>query len=58
MVRSNVANESADNFVIAHAAMQPAEKEHELHASGNDGGQDGVPMGGHGIPSERMLVCP
>jgi hypothetical protein len=34
----DVADESADDFVIAHAAMQPAEKEHELYAGGNDGG--------------------
>src|SRR6266850_4141822 len=47
MIRGDVADEGTDDFVVTHAAMQPAEKQHELHASGNDRGQDAVPMCGH-----------
>src|SRR5882724_1696370 len=47
MIRGDVADEGADDFVVTHAAMQPAEKQHELHAGGNDRGQDAVPMCGH-----------
>jgi len=36
MIRGDVADEGADDFVVTHAAMQPAEKQHELHAGGND----------------------
>jgi hypothetical protein len=47
MICGNVADESAHDFVIAHAAMQPAEKQNELHSDGNDGGQNANPIGGH-----------
>ena len=38
MIGGNVADESPRDFVIADAAMQPAQEQDELHASGNDGG--------------------
>jgi hypothetical protein len=28
--------------------MQPAQKQNKLYTGGNDGGQNGVPVGGHG----------
>jgi hypothetical protein len=50
MIRRNVADEGVRDFVVAHAAMQPAEKHSELHGAGNDRGQNGKPGCGHGIP--------
>ncbi len=43
----DVSDESAHNFVIAHAAVQPAEKQDELHADGKDRGEYAVPVCGH-----------
>jgi hypothetical protein len=51
----DVAHERANDLVIAHAAVQPAEKKHELYTGGNDGGQNGVPMDGHGIPCAELI---
>jgi len=36
-----VADEGAIDFVVAHAAVQPAEKQDELHAGGGCGGEWG-----------------
>src|SRR6267143_7207064 len=52
MIRGDIANKGAGDFVIAHAAVQPAEEQDKLHASAKDGRQNAVPMGGHGIPLE------
>jgi hypothetical protein len=38
MRERKVANKGAIDFVVAHAAMQPAQKHYELHAGGSDGG--------------------
>jgi len=38
MVRGDVVDESAHDFVVAHAAVQPAKEEDELHGDGDDGG--------------------
>ena len=48
VIRGDVADESTSDFVIAHAAMQPSEKQHELHADGKERGKHGVPVSGHG----------
>jgi hypothetical protein len=50
MIRGDVAHKGAGDFVIAHAAMQPAEKQYKLHAGGKESRQDAVPVGEHGIP--------
>jgi len=47
MIRGDVANEGARDFVVAHAAMQPAEKDDELHADGKGRGGQSVPVCGH-----------
>src|SRR5579859_2449563 len=47
MVGGDVAHEGAHDFVVAHAAMQPAQEEDELHADGNERGQDSGPVEGH-----------
>jgi hypothetical protein len=47
MVCGDVTHKRAHNFVVAHAAVQPAQEEHELHADGNEGGQNGGPVDGH-----------
>src|SRR5260370_302467 len=46
MIGGNVEHESAGDFIVAHAAVQAAEEQNKLHASGNDGGYYGVPVGG------------
>jgi hypothetical protein len=56
MDRSDVAHESADDFVVAHTAMQPAKEENELDASGKNCGQYDVPVGGHGVPLDVKEV--
>src|SRR5581483_10742674 len=43
-----IAHEGVNNLVIAHAAVQPAEKERELHEAGNRRGEKAVPMERHG----------
>src|SRR5271165_6938546 len=48
VVEGYVADEGAVDFVIAHAAVQPAQEEDELHAGGGDGGQGGEEVRGHG----------
>lgn len=45
----DVANERADDFVITHPAMQPAEEQDELHARGKYRGQNGKPGCGYGV---------
>ncbi|PYU11272.1 MAG: hypothetical protein DMG37_17455 [Acidobacteria bacterium] len=50
MVRGNVADESADDFVIAHTAMQPAEKQYELRDDGKDCSENAVPVCRHQNP--------
>jgi hypothetical protein len=50
MIRGNVAHEGTGDFVIAHAAMQPAQEQEKLQASGKDGGQNAVPVDAHGFP--------
>src|SRR5947208_4344576 len=44
MVRGNVADERADDFVITHTAMQPAEKQNKLCADGKDSSENAVPV--------------
>src|SRR6266852_2860560 len=50
---SNVAHKGANDLVVAYAAMQPAQEQHELHANRNERGQDGVPVRGHGTILKR-----
>src|SRR2546429_316490 len=50
MVRGNVADESADDFVITHTAMQPAEKQDKLRTNRKDSRENAVPVGGHQNP--------
>jgi hypothetical protein len=38
MDRGDVSDEGADDFVVAHAAMQPAKEQHELDAGGKECG--------------------
>ena len=38
MIFGDVADELAIDFVVAHAAMEPAEEDGELHAGGGKGG--------------------
>ena len=47
MIRGDVADERGHDFVVAHAAMQPAKKHYELHTDGKDSGQNANPVGGH-----------
>jgi hypothetical protein len=56
MIGGDVVNESVSDFIFAHAAMQPTKEDCKLHADGEDGSQDGVPMGGHGGPWEAEEV--
>jgi len=44
MIRGDIAHEGAGDFVVAHAAMQPAEEQDKLHAGGNDGCQYAIPV--------------
>src|SRR6267378_5758017 len=39
MVGGNVAHEGAGDFIVAHAAMQPAQEDDELHEDGNERGE-------------------
>ena len=39
MVFGDVADELAIDFVVAHAAMEPAQEDGELHAGGGEGGE-------------------
>lgn len=55
MVGGNVADEGAIDFVVAHAAMQPAEEDDELYAGGSERGQDGVPMDRHVGPVNVLV---
>jgi hypothetical protein len=48
MRERHVAHEGANDFVIAHAAMQPSQKNYELNANRNDGSKNGEPRCGHG----------
>jgi hypothetical protein len=50
VIRRHVAHEGARNFVIAHAAVQPVQKEDELRHDRDERGQNAVPMCGHGRP--------
>ena len=36
MIGGDVAHEGARDFVVAHAAMQPAQEQNKLHVHGND----------------------
>ena len=47
MICGDVAHKRAHDFVIAHAAMKPAQEKYELHADGNKRGQNGGPVDGH-----------
>ena len=47
MICGDVAHKRAHDFVIAHAAVQPAQEQNELHADGNERGQNGEPVDGH-----------
>jgi len=47
MIRRDVAHKCADDFVVAHAPVQPAQKQNELHSDRNKRGQDGGPVDGH-----------
>ena len=47
MIRGDVAHEGAGDFVVAHAAVQPAQEKDELHGDGNECGQDRGPVDGH-----------
>src|SRR5580658_5600944 len=48
MICGDVVDEGAHNLVVAHAAVQPAQEEDELHAYRNESSHDGGPMDGHG----------
>jgi hypothetical protein len=37
----------AHDFVVARAAVQPAQEENVLHAGENEGGENGGPVDGH-----------
>ena len=41
MHEREIANEGAIDFVVTHAAVQPAEEEYELCAGGGYGGEQG-----------------
>lgn len=49
MVCGDIVDEGARDFVVAHAAMEPTEEEHELHAYGKDRSENAVPVSGHGV---------
>jgi hypothetical protein len=40
MIGGNVVDERAIYFIVADAAMQPAQKDDKLHADGNENGQE------------------
>jgi hypothetical protein len=50
VVGSNIADESAYDFIIAHTTMQPSEKDNKLNGAGNDRRQNSKPGYGHGGP--------
>ena len=52
MIRGNVVDEGAVNFVVAHAAMETAQEQNELRTDGDESGQNGVPVNRH----ERTLA--
>jgi hypothetical protein len=52
MIDGDVMDKGVRDFILAHAAMQPAEEEYELDADSEDGGQYAVPVGRHGGPWE------
>ena len=39
MIGGDVAHEGAGDFFVAHAAMQPAQEDDELHDDGNERGE-------------------
>lgn len=47
MIGGDVADEGAHDFVVAHAAMQPAQEQNELHADRKDRGENRVPVRWH-----------
>ena len=54
VIRGDVADEGAHDFVIAHAAMEPAQEENELRTDGKDCGENRVPMRVHERQPVRM----
>src|SRR5277367_811897 len=47
MICGDVVYKRANDFVVAHAAVQPPQEKNELHADGNERRQDGRPGDGH-----------
>jgi hypothetical protein len=47
MICGDIAHKRAHDFVVAHAAVQPTQKQDELHAAGSESGQHSVPMKRH-----------
>src|SRR5690348_9053088 len=58
MVGGDVADEGAGDFVVAHAAVQPAEKENELDGDGRRGGEPGEVVHEHGRSNEVKRIGP
>src|SRR5277367_1498821 len=57
MICGDVVYKRANDFVVAHAAVQPPQEKNELHADGNERRQDGRPGDGHVSSSwERQEV--
>lgn len=53
MIGGDVVDEGTRDFVVAHAAMQPAQKQDELHADGKGRGENGVPVHGKSFGDKR-----
>jgi len=49
VIGGDIADEGARDFVISHAAMQPAQKQNELHSDGKGRREQAEPMSEHGI---------
>jgi chaperone required for assembly of F1-ATPase len=52
MVEREIADEDALNFVIADAAVHPAEEDNKLRTEGQSGEEQGQWCGEHGSPGE------